>query len=539
MSKVSDQTTPADLAGYEVPIDKPLGTPASIPLDRLLPGAVAFAAPLEDVAAAVYTTAAAFLSVGTPEFNHGSFVVDDTGTTDVVVIPANQNGVYDVRIKASVVSLSSTTTRDSLELAVTRSRAGTLTTYPVVGTKYVRNFDTDNHAVTVSVSLKLLLEGGDEIGATLGTTSDHTLTIVGAESRISLVKQGGAAGAPGISGGVTIVTDATLTGDGSPADPAGVASPFAADEKAKLASLAVNPAAAGTAVAIKLQLDGTVYTLPDDVEDVTDTGSRRSRPPTTSRSSSTTTPRASGSGTARSWPLAWIRRARSRIWPPGARIPGRPCDRPVEPEPGAGLLQHEPAHVAGGDRERIRRRRVSDVGFQQAVRVQLGINNAHWLGEQASDLAALLVLTGGPITGHRYFFYSTTTNTVRDLDVSTYVAGTNEITHYVAEPISVPTGVGSIAGVTAGAGLTGGGTSGVVTVAMDATEADFPVVPVAKGGTGAITAAAGLTALGGTSLADALAAMAGSPARTSRSTAIRPARSPSMQLAEPVAASQP
>ena len=52
-----------------------------------------------------------------------------------------------------------------------------------------------------------------------------------------------------------------------------------------------------------------------------------------------------------------------------------------------------------------------------------------------------------------------------------------------------------IIGLTAGKGLTGGGASGVVTVDVDVTEADFPTIPVGKGGTGAADAAAARTAL--------------------------------------------
>ena len=53
-----------------------------------------------------------------------------------------------------------------------------------------------------------------------------------------------------------------------------------------------------------------------------------------------------------------------------------------------------------------------------------------------------------------------------------------------------------ITGLTAGKGLTGGGAAGAVSVDVDVTEADFPTIPVGKGGTGATdVAAAARTAL--------------------------------------------
>ena len=52
-----------------------------------------------------------------------------------------------------------------------------------------------------------------------------------------------------------------------------------------------------------------------------------------------------------------------------------------------------------------------------------------------------------------------------------------------------------ITGLTAGKGLTGGGATGVVNVDADVAEADFPVIPLDKGGTGAADAAAARTVL--------------------------------------------
>ena len=60
-----------------------------------------------------------------------------------------------------------------------------------------------------------------------------------------------------------------------------------------------------------------------------------------------------------------------------------------------------------------------------------------------------------------------------------------------------------ITGVTAAAGLSGGGSTGAVSLAVDVTATDFPTVPVVKGGTGATDIAAARTALGAAALAGA------------------------------------
>ena len=107
-----------------------------------------------------------------------------------------------------------------------------------------------------------------------------------------------------------------------------------------------------------------------------------------------------------------------------------------------------------------------DDSFRDAVGSVLGVSAPHWLGEQQDDAAAALVLDNFSAPDH-YLYYSISEDVVKTLDTATYVAGTNDDHRYSAEPISTPMGVSSITGVSAGTGLTGGGSSGVVSLAVD------------------------------------------------------------------------
>ena len=122
-------------------------------------------------------------------------------------------------------------------------------------------------------------------------------------------------------------------------------------------------------------------------------------------------------------------------------------------------------------------------------------NTAQWIGEQSSDTAAVNAL-GTHNNSYTYYYYNTTTSTVRVLDNLTYVAPIDELTYYQAEPISAPQGIiSAITSITAGAGLTGGGNSGGISLSVDPTKRDFPTIPIDKGGTGATSALAARTAL--------------------------------------------
>ena len=123
-----------------------------------------------------------------------------------------------------------------------------------------------------------------------------------------------------------------------------------------------------------------------------------------------------------------------------------------------------------------------------------------WLGEQPDDATTSELVAPFDAT-HRYHYYNQGTTTVRTMNNSTYVGSSTAFAHYVAEPISAPTGVSALTGLTSGGGITLDGaegtvTSGVIGLSINTGLAAFPTIPIAKGGTGATDASGARTNFG-------------------------------------------
>ena len=82
-------------------------------------------------------------------------------------------------------------------------------------------------------------------------------------------------------------------------------------------------------------------------------------------------------------------------------------------------------------------------------------------------------------------------------DLTLTLGRTGSLSNVISPVLNLPFGVGTITGVSTGAGLSGGGTAGAVTIGIDPTsQAGFPTIPIEKGGTGSTTAADARSALG-------------------------------------------
>ena len=251
-------------------------------------------------------------------------------------------------------------------------------------------------------------------------------------------------------------------------------------------NVVANPSADATANALKLQVGATVYNL-DEILDVTDTGlpvltdaNHRSLfidfdTPRVWIGHRVHTARVDATGTFSDYSATGYLGALSSA--PGTTTVGQSY---------YDTSRHAWYSAPAGG--------ISNVWRQTALSSL--VTGGRWLGELPDDTTA-----GNSIVNffasNTYVYYNTTAGTIRVLDSSTYGAPQDPVISYQVEPISAPGGiVSAITGLTAGAGLAGGGTSGVISVAMDVAAADFPTIPIAKGGTGAVDAAAARVALG-------------------------------------------
>ena len=157
--------------------------------------AVAYSAPLEDIASATYGTATHILNLGTEVFNLGSFTVDDTLTTDRIVIPSD--GLYELILSVHVVSDNRTVVTGQFTLD-----NGTDPEAAIVGqgTGYARGLSTENFSVAEHAHFAQL-SAGDKVGVTLvSSNSSVSVSIVGASSSIQVIKSGGGQGIDGVDG---------------------------------------------------------------------------------------------------------------------------------------------------------------------------------------------------------------------------------------------------------------------------------------------------------------------------------------------------
>ena len=286
------------------------------------------------------------------------------------------------------------------------------------------------------------------------------------------------------------VVSGDLTGTGVAADPIGL------DDARKFEA---NPTAAITDALLKVNLGGTVYNV-DEIIDVTSVGL-----PTINEANHRSlfidfdtprvwvghrTPISAASGSANSNTFA------------DADYLGEFASRPTPTPASVSVFYYDTTlHYF-----ELGTRIGGQLQWQHASISAILGGTVSWLGEQDnSDVAANLITNFDSNT--RYLYFSNTSLSVRELTNSTYTAPVSPGNQYTAEPISTPTGVSGITGVSVSNGLVGGGTSGVVTITIDETATDFPIIPIDKGGTGEILAIAALASLGGTTLSDALDAV--------------------------------
>ena len=153
---------------------------------------VAYSAPLEDIAATAYGTATQILNLGTEEFNLGSFTVDDTGTTDRIVIP--EDGLYELILSLHAVGDNRTVITGQFTVDNGTDPEAAIAGQ---GSGYVRGLSTENFIIAEHAHFAQL-SAGDMIGVTLvSSATSVNLSIVGASSSIEVIKIGGTQGAAG------------------------------------------------------------------------------------------------------------------------------------------------------------------------------------------------------------------------------------------------------------------------------------------------------------------------------------------------------
>ena len=294
-----------------------------------------------------------------------------------------------------------------------------------------------------------------------------------------------------LSSGISHVEhSAELGGLGTVADPLTIGASITRDSE--LADLVADVTGAGFDITVTNQ-DGstTDFSIPDDLVDVTNTGLPAL--------------------TIDNYRKLFIDHDTPRVWV-GHRepVPGTPASGTFNAYTDSdyfGVRTNNPTTAPSGSDHYYNRTihawrgRTTTTGFPpRTIWGTRSFNsifggNSTWLGEQPDDATAANLVQNFSAT-HAYYYYNIGGQRVDLLDNSTYVAPVNPSDHYTAEPISAPTGVGSISGVTAGVGLAGGGTSGVVSLAMDVSLASFPVIPISKGGTDATSSADARSNLG-------------------------------------------
>ena len=176
----------------------------AIPPGGLAETAGVFQCELEDVTTATaYATATQIINCVTPaDINSGNYTLEDGGptdTTDRIVIPAGEAGIYELH--TNIHMTQTTQTRTTVIGAFSVDDGNTETILERQTTTYNRGSGSTSSTATVHGIIVVDLEEGDRIGFTLAATpAASTFTIDGSRSFVALVKQGGTQGPAGRDG---------------------------------------------------------------------------------------------------------------------------------------------------------------------------------------------------------------------------------------------------------------------------------------------------------------------------------------------------